>query len=265
MTAAMFAQNQPLFKAPTFSPTSSFTGTERGIIVDASNLGSLWADTAATTPASVDGQVARIDDIAGFGHQLNQATSTKRPLLKQSGSLYYLQYDDIDDVSVSSATIDLSATDEVTVVAALEKGSDATVGLAVSFGNANTTAGAFDLATPLSVGSNVAFRSRGATATVTAANLAIAAPAAKVLAGLRKIGEPSVRLFVDLEESPQVNTAQGANANGNLTLAIGARDSGSVNPAALKLYYLMIINRILTPAELTQHIRYAATKMGRTL
>jgi hypothetical protein len=79
-----------------FDPATLFAGAA-GSFFDVSDLSTVFADTAGTTPASVDGAVARISDKSGNGNHLLQATASLRPLLRQSGSLYYLEFDGTDD------------------------------------------------------------------------------------------------------------------------------------------------------------------------
>lgn len=52
------------------------------ILYDNKNLGTFWADTAATTPATVNGAVARQNDISGNGLHRTQATLANRPILR---------------------------------------------------------------------------------------------------------------------------------------------------------------------------------------
>jgi hypothetical protein len=61
---------------------TSFDPTLYGTVTgwwDASDLATLWADTAGTSPATDTGLVARVDDKSGNGHNLTQATSGNRP------------------------------------------------------------------------------------------------------------------------------------------------------------------------------------------
>ena len=46
-----------------------------------------WLDSAGTTPATVDGQVGRVDNARG-GVNLTQSTAANRPVLRQSGGVY---------------------------------------------------------------------------------------------------------------------------------------------------------------------------------
>ena len=80
-----------------FDPSSLFASSEEGAWYDPSDLSTVWADTSGTTPATVGGAVARIDDKSGNGNHATQATAAARPILRQDGALYYLEFDGVDD------------------------------------------------------------------------------------------------------------------------------------------------------------------------
>jgi hypothetical protein len=64
-----------------FSPSILFSANEPGILLDPSDLTTLFQDTAGTTPVTTPGQsVARVNDKSGRGNHATQATSGSRPL-----------------------------------------------------------------------------------------------------------------------------------------------------------------------------------------
>lgn len=83
--------------------TFLFGSGELGEYWDTGILGSMWQDTAGTTPAVVDSAVARIDGQTN-GKNYTQATSASRPILRQGGGINYLEFDATDDyMSVASS------------------------------------------------------------------------------------------------------------------------------------------------------------------
>lgn len=87
-----------------FSPTSLFSSNTGGWW-DPSNHSTTFQDTAGTTPANTAGQpVARINDLSGNGNNLLQATNSKRPILQNSGSLWWLEFDGISQFLQASFT-----------------------------------------------------------------------------------------------------------------------------------------------------------------
>ena len=89
--------NKPTGAAPAFDPATLFASGEDGFWYDPSDLTTMWTDTAGTIQAAVGDPVARIDDKSGNGLHATQATATDRPILRQSGSLYYLEFDGAGD------------------------------------------------------------------------------------------------------------------------------------------------------------------------
>lgn len=77
--------------------SSDNTNDHYGFIYDISYLGSMWQDDAGTIPAAVDSPVGRVNDLGPNGLHATQSVSSKRPILRQSGSLYYLEFDGVDD------------------------------------------------------------------------------------------------------------------------------------------------------------------------
>lgn len=90
-----------------FSPLSLFAGGQVGAWYDPSDLATMWQDSAKTTPAVVDSPVGALDDKSGNGNHLTQVTAAARPVLRQSGSLYYLDFDGVDDCLNGGDVLDL--------------------------------------------------------------------------------------------------------------------------------------------------------------
>lgn len=68
--------------AGAFDPANLFVAGDLGWIYDINDLSTLWADTAATIPAVMNGRVARQDDKSLAGLNRVQATLAARPWLR---------------------------------------------------------------------------------------------------------------------------------------------------------------------------------------
>lgn len=99
--------------AAPWTPLSLFAGGEAGGWYDPSDLSLMWQDSAGTTPAVVDSPVGKINDKSGRGNHMLQATSSRRPLLRQSGALNYLEFDGLDDRMATASGIVLAATHDI--------------------------------------------------------------------------------------------------------------------------------------------------------
>jgi hypothetical protein len=78
-------------------PSDMFAGGAKWVWYDIQDLDTLWADSSATTPASVDGIVRRVDDKSGNGWNAVAPSDAASPTLRQSGAVYYLEYDGTAD------------------------------------------------------------------------------------------------------------------------------------------------------------------------
>ena len=83
-------------------------------LYDHKDITSFFSDSAMTTQAVVSGPVGAVRDKSGNNWHRRQTDNAKRPTLRQSGSLYYLDYDGTDDFLVTSA-IDLTGTNVLTL------------------------------------------------------------------------------------------------------------------------------------------------------
>ena len=89
--------------APTESaaafPQSLFTAGVQGAYYEIADLSTLFQEStgSGTTPASVNGVVGTIRDKSGLGNHLQAISDATRGILRQSGSLYYIEFDGADD------------------------------------------------------------------------------------------------------------------------------------------------------------------------
>lgn len=84
----------------TFSPSD----VSPTLWLDPSDLTTMWVErTSPTTQASVDGVVGTIYDKSGNSRHFSAETDAARPVLRQSGSLYYLEFDGVDDTMLGAA------------------------------------------------------------------------------------------------------------------------------------------------------------------
>lgn len=93
------AANDP---SPTWTPASLTWTGNNWVWYDPADLTTLFADRSATpaTPASVDGVVGTIKDKSGNGLHAIAPSDGARSILRQSGALYYIEPDGLDDCYV---------------------------------------------------------------------------------------------------------------------------------------------------------------------
>lgn len=238
-----------------FNPAQLFAGGVKGVWYDLADLSTVWADTGASTPATVNGVIARINDKSGNGINATQATGASQPTLKLTGGLYRCVFDGIDDFLATPA-LDLTARDEVTVVVGVSKTTDASTQVIVE----NTTgAGSFRLYVP--AGGTGFTHGMTGTASSDSTATGFAAPSITVVTGIGKIATDQNIIRVNGTQQASAATDQGTGNMGNFALYLGRR-TGTEFPFAGSIYGLIVINRVLSATELAQAENWMNARTG---
>lgn len=251
------------FPRDRWHPSILFVGAS-GVMLDAGKVSNMTQDAAGAVPVTAPGQpVGRVQDQSGGARHATQSTSAARPTYRLD--IYgraYLEFDGVDDW-LTTASMALAAGGR-TVIAALQKRSDASFGTVVETGpDWSTTPGAINLLAPATPGAgDYGSRTRPA---ANPANLnsasSFAAPHTAVLSLRLAAGSHVLRVN-------RATVASGAPADAVSALTapvnIGARSNGS-RFGAINLYGLVVIDRALTDAELARAEAWAAAKCGVVL
>ncbi len=114
---------------PAWSPAALFAAGEKGLWIDPSHLASLSSDDAGTTPATVDGVVGSALDRSGNSYTMLQATGSRKPILRQSSDLYYLEHDGVDDGLANAAGKTWAATSDIFIALRPDAGEETFISL----------------------------------------------------------------------------------------------------------------------------------------
>lgn len=240
-----------------FNPATLFAGGEQGFFGDI---------TPTTTGVTAGNTVTTLTDSSGRGNNATQATSGLRPTLQTEGGRFYLDWAGAQ--AMATAAIDLSIRDEVTIIAGVRKGSDASLGLLCETSvNSPINSGSFYFAAPelTGAGGNYTFFAQGASAgpsamasgTFLAPDLAVMTMTADISADSRILRRNGVHVGTSA-------TDLGTGNFGNFPLFLGARNQASLFFNG-RIYGLIVINRILTTPEIAQAEAWMAAKSGVTL
>lgn len=249
-----------------FSPATLFAAGEQGAWYDPSDLSTLFQDAAGTTPVTASGQpVGRMLDKSGRGNHATQATVAARPTLQADGNgHFYLACDGVDD-SMSTGSIDFTATDKMTVVAGVRKDTD--VAFAIVFETSATIAsnvGAFNLAAPGGAGApnySIGVNSAGVIRSASAANGAMfAAPVTSVVSSLTNMAAPLVDIRVNTVTYMQT-TASMSGTFGNFPLFLFARNNTS-NRLTGRFYGAIIRGALSSAAQLAASEAWVNARTG---
>jgi len=263
----MIGVGATLFRVPTaygaakFSPKSLFANGEEGAWYDPSDLSSMFQNSDGTGAVSVDDPVGYIQDKSGNGNHAIQATSSKRPHLRQAGSLYYLEFDGAEDALQTSA-IDFSGGDQMSVFAGCRKDQNANMVVAEISSSISSNNGSFRL---FAGSSNLWRYSSKGTNIVNGSTTSFSAPVTSVLTGTSDISADQLTLRVDGSVEGNPTSDQGTGNYGNYALNIGARNDGASLLFDGNIYGLIVRNTVSSAAEIDNAEGYMATKSGVTL
>lgn len=195
------------------------------LLYDHKDIGSFFTDVTMTTQATVGDPVAAVKDKSVNLRHRTQATLGNRPILRQAGSLYYLEYDGVDDFMVTAA-VNLTATDAFTACFGIRKLSDAAVAMFLEFSeNLNFNNGAFYLTAPEGTGANGDFRTttKGTANAVTISSGILIAPATRVITLLSKIATPERTMRLNGIQAVTSAVSLGTGNLGNYSFYFGRR------------------------------------------
>jgi len=243
-----------------FIPSVLFANGEEGAWYDPSDLASMFQSSDGTTAAVVDQPVGYIRDKSGNGNHAIQATSDKRPTLRQSGSLYYLEFDGANDCLATSA-IDFTGGDQMSVFAGAAKTASTNQVVAELSSSISSNNGSFRL-----FGSSTIWRytSKG-TNLVNGSASDYGIPSTSVLSGTSDISADQLTFNVDGDQEANPTSDQGTGNYGNYALNIGSRDNGASLPLTGNIYGLVVRSTVSSAAEIAATEAYMATKSGVTL
>jgi len=171
------------------------------------------------------------------GNHAYQGTLANRPILRQDGSRYYLEFDGTDDWLATSA-IDFTGTDAVTMFAGQRKQSGTFGALAELSVTSNSNDGTFYIFAPGAT-STYAVRSRGTVIADAQSAASYAQPHTAVLTMQGDISDDFLSLRLNGASVATSAGNQGTGNFGNYPLYIGRR-AGTSLPFTGRLYGLII-------------------------
>jgi hypothetical protein len=171
----------------------------------------------------------------------------------------YLAFDGTDD-NMSTASIDFSANDEMTVFAGVTKLSDAAVACVMSYNGTSNASAEMFAPRNTSTNGDFAFTHRTTTVQEVGSGIPVLSPVTAVLTGISDISAP----FLELRRNGAViqtnTTALAANNYTSGTIRIGHRNGNFFFNG--RLYSLAVLGRTATTEELTAMETWVNGKTG---
>ncbi len=214
-----------------WTPAQLATGASTWAWYDPSDMGTLFQDSAGTTPVTAAGQaVGRINDKSGNGFNATQSTAAARPIYRiDANGRPYLEFDGTDD-SLATGNIDPGSVDKAQVFLGLRKLT--AVGTSTMLMETSVSSGANNGTIAVQAPETVAqyrFRSRGtAISDAQTASAGFAAPITNVLCGLGDISGDTATLRINGADIQTSLTDQGTGNFTSQPLYIGARAGTSL-------------------------------------
>ena len=256
-----------LFKVPTaygasaFSPASLFSSGEEGVWYDPSDLSTMFQNSDGTTAVAVGDPVGYIEDKSGNGNHAIQATSAKRPTLRETGGLYYLEFGGAQGLRTAS-NIDFTGTDTMSVFVGVKKDDDTTDNILEHSANIAGNDGTFRVHS----GTGGLYRNQSKGSVLSNANNSDnAAPSTNVLTGQSKISTDLNVLRIDGVEAGTGTTNQGTGNYTSQQLNVGSRNNGGSLHLTGRIYSMVIRNVLSSDAEIASTEAYVANKTGVSL
>ena len=156
-----------------------------------------------------------------------------------AGFPLYLKFDGVDDF-LQTASVDFTATDKMSVFAAIRKLSDAATGLVAELSTSlSSTAGSCGLFAPPGANARYAFGTGGSADVFAETASVFPSPQTAVLSGVSDIAAATATLRVNGTQAASNSASQGTGVFGNYPLYIGRRGGTSL-PFNGRLYSLLI-------------------------
>lgn len=249
-----------------FTPGSLFSAGEKGAWYDPSDLSTLFQDNLGTVPVTAAGQiVGMMRDKSGNGNHAVQATGAAKPILRNTGLLWWVEFDGIDDFLVTS-TMDFSTLNKLSLFAGARKLSDTATQMLAEFSPVITNPGTFYLRAATSGAFDTVSTTDGI-AFASDVGPAVAAPNTTVLTSIfdnaAAAGSQILYRVDAVSQAPNTGSTPAGNF-GNFPLYIGRRGGLSL-PFSGNLYGLIIRGASTTAADIVATEKYIGTKSGLAL
>lgn len=249
-----------------FTPASLFASGEAGVWFDPSDLTSMYQGRTGTTAAAVDSPVGQLLDKSGNGNHAVAPTDAARPILRESGGLYYLEFDGSDDCFITPTIT--PGVDKVQVFAGVRKLTDLSDQIIIEHSaNLNNNTGAFYLTGAAASSAVHNFVTRGTLPTFgsPASATGLTAPITSVLMGQGDIAGDVSRIRRNGVTVATNNLDLGAGNFSAVPLYIGRR-AGTTLPFNGQIYSIIVrYGANLSADTIAAAEAYVAAKTGVTL
>ena len=225
-----------------------------------------FTTTAGSLTVTVSGSVLTADirlTIDTVGQPAYQRVTTSTDY-DTTGFYPYLRCDGADDGMYSSAAINFSSSDEMSVFAGITKMNNTTSMLVELSSDVNGNAGSFYIVTGSNGSYNWTYASRGSGSIAYAGSSDSTAPVSAVFTGLSDISTDACSGRINGTAISQIAADQGSGNYGNFVLNVGRRNNSTI-PLNGRIYSLIVRGALTSGTTLTNTERWIAQRMPGNL
>ena len=228
-----------------------FANGEQGAYYDPSDSSTVFQDAAMTTSAGANDPVGAIMDKSGNGNHATQSMAAARPIRRTDGTHWWLEFDGVDDVLVTSA-IDFTATAKMSTGLAVRTLASSTGALLEISPVANNNPGAFYVVQNDGAPYTSASHGTGAFGSANVARFFgdAAINTTNVVTSQHDLGANLTTIRRNAVDGTPATNALGGNF-GNYALNFGARNGGAAAISKALIYRAFVRGALTQSADLT--------------
>jgi|LakMenE01Jun11ns_1017448.scaffolds.fasta_scaffold9956211_1 hypothetical protein len=226
------------------------------LCLDASDMSTLFTDTAATTAVTASGQTVKAwRDKTANATLFTEATNA--PTYTEAGGLKYLVFTG----KRLDSTLDMSSLNAMTICAAVRREAGTDIML-INQNNGSVNPGfsmQYNTAPAIVAGSNV-----GTTRQTSPQNVS-AQPYTEIVTGFFRRSSALLQTRINGVNGTATTSSQGAGTWGNANVRISGRTSDGIRTLTGNIYALLLFTEILAGDDLTAVESWLAARSGVTL
>lgn len=226
------------------------------LLLDASDISTLFTNTGATTQVTASGQTVKAwRDKTANATLFTEATNA--PTYTESGGLKYLVFTG----KRLDSTIDMSAINAMTICAAVRR----EAGTDIVLINQNNGTGNPGFSMQYSTVPAITAVSNVGTSRQTSPQTVSSQPYTEVVTGFFRRSSALLQTRINGVNGTALTTSQGAGAWGNATVRISGRTSDGIRTLTGNIYALLLFTEILAGEDLAAVESWLAARAGVTL
>jgi hypothetical protein len=260
-----------------WTPAALFAGGEKGFWFDFTDMANLYQTDDTSTPITTNGQtIGRVTDLSGLGNHFTQATAGARPTFRVADGFNCVEGG--GSRALTHTTLDLDSSQFITACIGARNNHASTAGVYFEIGHATTSLSNPSIrfgkyfSTPANIRMDVVGSPQGKTRNYSFAetNDGGTGYEAHVMTGTFPFAGVSTHIDLRINGVSKVTSdvtgnASSANIGTSRVAHLMSQANLAQSGSATRMCHIVLVNRELTPVEMSSLEIYTATKNGATL